>query len=336
MKVVFVHFGPKIPKYLIFNIRRTCDLFPNHQVFLLVDRQQDNIIGRANFQIQQVFLDHQYADIRNRLSHPSDFRDNFWFSSLVRLTAICNFVIEDNQPILHIESDVLLAKDFPIDKFHDLDRPIAYTILGENSGVASVFWLRSAESAESLKEFIKNSVLADSGTTDMRILGSFQREYPQEVRILASFPNKTLHLNAPLPMSIAQDFEYTRSHFQGYFDAADLGQFIFGDDPRNHRGVKYLRRELKTSYLSPKSLNYVFSTDRQFMNLQSTSDEKVFSLHLHSKNTSIFHASTSVKAIQSAINNQQLPEKHELVVSVFLRSVGKSILRRCRNLLKVK
>lgn len=335
MKIVFVHFGPKLPNYLILNILRTCDFFPNHDVLLLLDRAQDYVIERDNFKIQQIFLHKQYSEIRNQLNHPTDFRDNFWFSSLARLTAICDFVIESNQPVLHIESDVLLAKDFPIEKFNELDRPIAYTILGEDSGVASVFWLRSVESAESLKAYIKDSVLADPSTTDMRILGNFQRVNTHVVRTLASFPHETSKLNRPLPLSIIQDFEYTHAHFTGFFDAADLGQYLFGDDPRNHRGIKYLRRELFTSYLSPKSLNYIYSKDRLFIDLDSTSDGKIFSLHLHSKNAFVFHPSTSVKEIQSAIDDQRLPERHVLVMNVFLKAVWNSILRRFRNLFEV-
>lgn len=335
MKIVFVHFGPKLPNYLILNIRRACDFFPKHDVLLLVDRDQKNIVDHENFRIQQVFLHEQYAEIEKQLNHPTDFRDNFWFTSLARLTAICDFVIENNQPVLHIESDVLLAEDFPINKFNEIDRPIAYTILGENSAVASVFWLRSRESAESLKLYIMKSVQADSNTTDMRILGNFQRENSQLVRILASFPHETSLLNTPLPLAVIQDFEYTSNHFEGYFDGADLGQYLFGDDPRNHRGIKYLRRELNTSYLSPRSLNCLYSDDRQFINLKSTTDKKVFSLHLHSKNASVFHPSTSAKEIQSAVNDQRMPEKHVLVVNVFLKAVRISILRRLRNLFKV-
>ena len=335
VEIVFVHFGPTLPKHLILNIRRTCELFPDHQVVLLTDRVQENEIVMENFCVQQASIHPEHSEIESKLNHPKDFRNNFWFASLVRLTAICNYTIEKKSPVLHIESDVLISHDFPLSKFSELDRAIAYTIIGDGFGVASIFWINSPMSAKLLKNFITEEVKKDSNTTDMKILGLFQTREEAQVRVLASFPLNPRAAHSAIPISIEKDFEYTRKILGGYFDAADIGQYLLGDDPRNHRGIKYLRRELPSSYLRPSKLRYSYSEDRAFLNIGANSEEKLFSLHIHSKNKGAFYPKKGLKIMQQAVKNQSKHEKHIFMVQVFLNSFTKAINRRIRNTSKV-
>lgn len=335
MEIVFVHFGPKPPKHLVSNIRRTCQLFPTHQIILLTDQLQNIRIESENFGVRKIQVQDEYSEIYSGLSHPKDFRGNFWFASLARLTAICDYLIENNQPILHIESDVLISGDFPTEKFLELDRPIAYTIIGEKSGVASVFWINSSSAALKLKQFISTSVKKDPNTTDMKILGLFQFTCGNLVRTLASFPLMEKSAYSGLSTSLTEDFQYTFDLFGGYFDAADIGQYLLGDDPRNHRGVKYLRRELSTSYLRPRSLSYSYSTSRIFLNIETGSSSKLFSLHVHSKMLNVFKPETGPKILRDSVDSQGKAERHVLIPQVFLSSLGNAVRRRFKLIPKV-
>ena len=328
MEIVFVHFGPKIPEFLQLNLQRTCDLLPDQSIVFLTDRMQNITVKNKNFRVQIISFDQDYALINKRLNHPTDFRDNFWFSSLARMIAIADFVIRTNQSVLHIESDVLISPDFPVAKFRALDRPLAYTMVGKDSGVASVLFLRSADSANIFREYIISEVLGNPGTTDMKILGLLKSQHPYLVRILASFPIQETAAYSPMHQSIRDDFEYSEKLFNGFFDSADIGQYLLGDDPRNHRGVKYLRRELATSYLKAGTLNYSFSSERQFVGLASGSTRKIYSLHVHSKNPKVFSKRFSYQTIRKALLEQDLPEKHILIINIFLKAIKISIRRR--------
>lgn len=334
LEIVFVHFGAKIPEYLQLNLQRTCDLLPDQSITFLTDRAQSLTIKNRNFRVQ-VFTDNEEFTFVNRaLSHPTEFRDNFWFSSLARLMALADYVIKTNRSILHIESDVLISKDFPVKKFSALDRPVAYTMVGENSGVASLLFLESSEAAIFFKKFILTAVLDDASTTDMKILGLLQSQHPNFVRILASFPLQDTWAYSAIPLSLKGDFEYTQNLFDGFFDSADIGQYLLGDDPRNHRGVKYLRRELTTSYLNAGSLDYSISSEREFIGLASGASRKIYSLHVHSKNPKVFSPHFSDRVLRKALSEQNLPEKHVLVLSVFLNAIKVSLFRRFRRVLQ--
>jgi hypothetical protein len=233
--------------------------------------------------------------------------------------------------ILHIESDVIISPDFPIEKFLELDRAFAYTIIGEGSGVASILWVRDSLSAQALKIYIDSSVACDPNMTDMKILGSFQKNHPDTVRVLSSFPRGVGKTFSPDERALEEDFAYTEELFGGYFDAADVGQYLLGDDPRNHRGFKYLRKELSTSYLKPSKLRYAYSLERKFIELPENSPREYYSLHIHSKNSRMFSFHSQERVLKKAILNQDRAERHVFVLSVFLSSVRASIRRRIRT-----
>ena len=177
-------------------------------------------------------------------------------------------------------------------------------------------------------------MLDNPGTTDMKILGLLKSQHPDLVRILASFPIKETTAYSPIDQTIRDDFEYSEYLFNGFFDSADIGQYLLGDDPRNHRGMKYIRRELATSYLKAGLLQYTFSKERQFIGLASGSTKRIYSLHVHSKNPKVFSKRFSYDVIRKALLEQDLSEKHILVLSIFLKAIKISIWRRLKKILR--
>ena len=332
MEIVFVHFGPRLPKYLLLNLKRTCDLLPSSQITLIVDQVHQLELGRENFRIHLVRLNEEYSTLNLGLSHPKDFRNNFWFSSLARLVALADYVIANQSSVLHIESDVIISGDFPVDKFALLDRQFAYTLIGPQSAVASVMWIANQDAAVFLKNFIRASVAEDPNTTDMKILGKLQAQNPHLVRSLASFPVGATSAYSGLNSKITEDFLHSEQLFAGFFDAADIGQYLLGDDPRNHRGFKVLRRQLPSSYLKPRNLNYSYSSIREFLDIPMGENTSLYSLHIHSKNQKVFGVKSSRKCLQRGERDQRTPETSEFVVKIFLKAVTLSLLRRFKAL----
>jgi hypothetical protein len=273
-------------------------------------------------------MNHDYQILDEKLNHPKEFRKNFWFTSLARVYALCDYVTANNAPILHIESDVLVSRDLPLDRFAMCDRPIAYTVVGKRSGVASVMWMKNSQAALHLRDYATKSAQKDPMTTDMKILGRYQEEFPQWVRVLASFPIANESSYKSLPRQIVEDFTYTENLFEGFFDAADVGQYLLGDDPRNHRGFKLLRRQLETSYLSPREIRYSYSENRKFLGITSGLQNRFYSLHIHSKNPVVFEESKMQEVLCKAIRNQEKPEARILVLPVLIKSIKNSIIRR--------
>lgn len=336
MEIVFVHFGSAPPKYLIQNLNRTCEFFPNTTVALITDVKADIEVDHSNFQKRHFELGPDYQQVNSQIHHPKSFRNNFWFTSLARVMALCDYVIEREVAVLHIESDVLVSQDFPLQKFTKCDQSIAYTMVGEMSGVASVLWLGNKNAAIHLRSYANFQAQVDSMTTDMKILGRYQQDYPQNVRILASFPTKLVTSYSSISTQIIQDMIYSEELFEGYFDAADVGQYLLGDDPRNNRGMKFLRRELITSFFKPSKVNFQYSKDRKFLNIFCENSNRYFSLHIHSKTESVFNEKKIESILSRAVENQSHPEKHILVPSVLVTSIRNSLIRRLRDLTEFK
>lgn len=331
MEIVFVHFGSTPPEYLIRNLNRTCGFFPETTVTLITNVELSIPVNHSNFRTHQFQLGLDYQIVDRQISHPKSFRNNFWFTSLARVMALCDYVIEKQIAILHIESDVIVSRDLPLREFSNCDRYTAYTMVGQESGVASVLWLGNVSAAAHLRDYIKMCAQTDPMTTDMKILGQYQGDHPKRVRILASFPTKLSDAYLFVPDQIIQDMVYSEELFGGFFDAADAGQYLLGDDPRNHRGVKFLRRELKTSFFKPSKVDFEYSEERQFLNIASEDVNRFFSLHIHSKNKSVFENKRLDSLLSRAVKDQSRPESHILVPSVLIASIRNSLVRRYRE-----
>ena len=336
MEIVFVHFGSTPPNYLIRNLNRTCGFFPETTVTLITDVELDIQVKHSNFRKYHFELGPDYRDVDRKIIHPKGFRNNFWFTSLARVMALCDYVIEKEIAILHIESDVLVSRDLPLQKFANCDRSTAYTMVGQMSGVASVLWLGDVIAAKHLRDYIKSQAQTDPMTTDMKILGQYQGHYPNRVRILASFPTTLSDSYSSIPAQIVQDMIYSEELFGGFFDAADAGQYLLGDDPRNNRGVKFLRCELATSFFKPSKVHFWYSSERRFLNIASESVNRYFSLHIHSKTESVFDNKRLESLLSRAVDDQSRPESHILVPSVFIASVRNSLIRRFREMTEFK
>jgi hypothetical protein len=336
MEIVFVHFGSIPPKYLIRNLNRTCEFFPDTKVTLITDVELDFEVKHSNFQNHQFELGTDYQQVNRQINHPKNFRQNFWFTSLARVIALCDYVIENNVAVLHIESDVLVSQDLPLQTFEQCDRSIAYTMVGELSGVASVLWLGDKSAAMRLRDYVNFQVQTDSMTTDMKILGQYQTDYPQQVRILASFPTRLSGSCSSISTQIVEDMIYSEDLFCGFFDAADVGQYLLGDDPRNHRGMKFVRRELFTSFFKPSKVSFQYSKSRRFINVASGSFNRYYSLHIHSKTESVFTEKKIERVLLRAVEKQSRPEKCILVPSVLLASIRHSLIRRFHKLTEFK
>ena len=333
MEIVFVHFGSRVPKYLMQNIKRTCDFFPETTVTLITDLSSKVSIKKSNFQKFNFEMNDDYVNLDQSLSHPKNFRNNFWFTSLARILVLCDYVIAKNVQILHIESDVLISSDFPLNQFKACDRPVAYPVIGKQSAVASTLWIGNPEAAHRLRSYSTTLVQNDPTMTDMKILGRFQQDFPKFVRVLASFPTGSEGAYSPPSPEILKDMRYTENLFNGYFDAADVGSYLLGDDPRNHRGVKFLRRQLDTSYFRPRNIQYVYASNRKFLNTSSGLIDQFYSLHIHSKNSQVFNERRISNVLAKAIKNQGKVERHTLIILVLISSIRHSIKRRLKVLI---
>lgn len=320
LQIVFVHLGSPIPSHLILNLRRTKKLFPEYKVVLLTDRPT-KLITRGIDQ-KRLELDAKDKEVRDKYSFPKDFRNNFWFSSLARFSLIKKYMSTIRNPILHIESDVILSPDFPLELFENLRQSFAYPVVSSQRAIASTLFIKDSESASFLWDYAQNMVEKNSLSSDMEILFSLNTQFPQMV------------LELPIaPQFLRREAKATSNSefFEGFFDGHDFGVYLAGTNPWNSRGWSQLHTRIPESLLSFGSKNMNFEGHRSFISLRNKREMKsyrLFSLHITNKNPLFFSLLTSKLALRIWTEWMQKVDRtfHPVVWSIMLlRFISKRI-----------
>jgi hypothetical protein len=334
MDLVFVHFNTKLPRHLELNIERSLRLFPMRNVHLLTD-QDVGRLRRTNLRIHRLSQDNRWHELNSSLIHPKDFRGNFWLTSLARFFALSDFAEAHKAPFLHIESDVLISNDFPFDTLSELKCDLAFPIVSNSQAIASTLYIRNHSAAKELANYSLKCSRENSSTTDMLVLYNFMTEFPDLATIL---PSAFSHARTLESLSCRQKVIDSEMYFKAAFDGFDFGRFLFGDDPRNARGFSILRKKDPNSFLDVGNLTLVTTENRTFPSIRRKSDGELIplhSLHIHSKNLSVFRFKKETQLIKRAVENSSLPPQKIFVFTVFCKSAMKAIWRRIRRVINL-
>lgn len=333
MNIVFAHFGKTIPTHLKTNLRRSISLFPEHSVFLITDSLN------LDFEIQGLGVfgykkDESWDLINSKLKHPKEFRDGFWVKTLGRFFALDYFLELHPGPLLHVESDVLLAPDFPFKEVQLFGRNIAFPLVSENQGIASSLFLRDRNASRKLCKHAIECVMLDANATDMTILRSFASNFYSEVRILPTGFSELLVDNArdvPLEVTAYQDFK-------GVFDGLDFGYYLFGIDPRNNRGLLLLQKRIPNYFIDAGRAQFVYNATRQFVDViapNSFNSIPVYSLHIHSKRVELFRTQGIESVFFRFVKNSNRRQYSRFIIRIAMRSILEAGFRRMKRLLRL-
>jgi len=332
MNLVFAHFGSKIPKHLARNIKRTTLLFPTHKIFFITDLEL-NIHAFDNVTIYKYVHDQDWWKLQSLLKHSKDFRDNFWFTSTARFLALAKFSNSFNEEFLHIESDVIIASDFPFEKLSKTNYDFMFPIVSESNAIASTIYIKNYKAARYLAKFALAESEKNNMTTDMYILSELGRKNELHFAPLPTAPT-SIYEKSQLENSLLQMSDALILNLGGVFDGFDLGRYLFGDDPRNKRGYSTLRANDTRTYLNVRNMNLVMRPERDFPFLSNTELDvyiPIFSLHIHSKNLKLFKIQKSRKLIKNSVLNSKREPSTIFVFSVFVKSALKSFQKRLKQ-----
>lgn len=332
MRIVFAHFYSPVPKHLELNLARVSKQFPEHQVFLITDRKEFNPAD-PKIKVHIYNPSAEWHKIEISLNHPKFFRSNFWFTSLARFIAISEFTDLYPGSLLHIESDVILADDFPFARIEESGRDFAFPIVSNEQAIASTLYFRSSQAAKKLAQLTLNESLSNPSTTDMHILRRLYDIANDKVQILPSAPVDK-HGSESSSIEMNDKFREAVEFFGGVFDGFDLGQYLLGIDPRNQRGRSVVRSVNHSHYIDSRKLEFSMSSGRDFPNVYDNNLLKpipLYSLHVHSKNLRLFREKSSTEAIRKSVQESPLRESMTFYPRVFIRSVSTSLKRRIRK-----
>ena len=336
MELVFVHLNTHLPKYLRNNLRNCIRMFPEIQVVLL----HNQLVKPPKIErLKAVIIEAEprWDELDRLYSHPKNFRGNFWLTSSARLFALENYMNFSNEEMIHLESDVIVSRDFPFESFHELEKGLAFPLISNQRGVASVVYIRDKEAAKILTSTLISDARKDSQTTEMLSLKKVYEVNKDKIQILPIGPR---HVGAYRNVDLNTIEELMNAHkiFNGVFDGVEVGQFFAGTDPRNRRGKILLRHDLVEGFAKIKDWTLVYDSSRSFVNIGMKGEKddcKAFALHMPVKDPRVFHSKTQAKTLIHFCSKGSKPESIKISKKTLLLAIlGK--VRRQINLKKLK
>lgn len=283
MNLVYVYLGKSIPKYVLCNVFSSASQFPERNFYLVTSPETHY----ARINLPNVFSLHYSSELYDlsvsnvEIKHNVNFRNGFWVKTLERFFALQAFSNFLNAPFIHIECDVILFDNFPFENFCELDGETAFPVLAKDLGIASVLWFMDGFALLNFLRFIEGFAFP---VNDMEILGAYLSEHPSRVSVLPTaniemvfdrynaFAREVLQKNYPI--------------FNGYFDGATLGQYVYGLDGRNSFGLRKIGFNHKNHPINPDKFNISFRNRNLFLSQEK--QPTIFNLHIHSKDKKAF------------------------------------------------
>lgn len=337
MRIVFVHLNSQVPGFLRANLDYCRRVFSSRKVVLIHNQEiiKTYLPGIEYFKYTP---DSRWREIEERYQHDKNFRNNFWLTSTTRFLAIQEFMDRNEGSVLHVESDVLLAADFPFETLEECSTDLAYPIISKIRGVASTLFIRNKNAAQLLTSNIIREVNRDPLTTEMIMLKKLYEENPKLITPLPIGPS-----SAEAYSKEAQGFTERllqgANFLGGAVDGVDVGQYFFGTDPRNRRGKVILRRDLVKGFAKVKDWRIVYNKSRLFVDLKlqgGFETTRLYSLHLPVKRKGFFRLSKQSRLIRKYTRQSEDNEAFYFIPTVIVQSIFKSVARRLKNAIKKK
>lgn len=282
MRLIFVHLGTSEAPHLWLNIRKISSDFPHIPItLLLTHRFPESSRFKKIANIEILDEDNLSESVNFELSHDLDFRNGFWKYTLLRFQAIADWHQNNpDQAVLHVESDVLLTPNFPFEKFTNLQK-LYWANVNDSHDAPTLLYFPNKHSSKWLAKQILDEIRDANHLTDMTVLYKIRTKNIDTISLLPTIPQEN------------RNGTQNETNFGGIFDAARVGMWLTGQDPRNHLGCLIRHHSLLDSEVNPK--DWIFRSDR-YGNLSGSCDGNsfpIFNLHVHSKRRSLFSNKSS-------------------------------------------
>jgi len=266
MEIILVTVG-NFQDYILDNIENLLQ-YKNYNITIIIDKKFNSKLVNYKDKINIVFVE----TLNSNYDFNKDtkgFRKGFWKLTNIRFNIIYNYMkLYNSTNIIHIENDVLLFKNVDTIPFHDKNK-ILLTMDSYDRCIPGILFIPNHELLHRcLMYFTKNN--------DMYNWGNAYNNLPDIVDCL--------------PICFSDQYDnFVTKNFDKYnliFDAAAIGQYIDGVDPRNITGntrgyinetciIKYNKYKFKFINKKP----WLVYNNKQF---------EIVNLHIHSKNLKKF------------------------------------------------
>lgn len=288
--IYFVYLADKIPNYGSASLRLARDMSGSriHLIGNEVMRRTASDSG-ANFTaIEDFYSPNSFEQAKEYLCSDANFRNGFWLKSLQRLFVLEQFYFSRGlTSMFHAELDqVLFDTTKMIEALNSLTQKGLYIPFhSRNAVVASVLFVNDLSALQSLTEF---AISGKPFNNEMTLMANWASLNPARTFALPTLATELKGSQVILPLGVTQ---ITSAQIGGIVDAAQIGQWVGGIDPRNVP----IREKPLTKFVdvpAPELLNredlssIVFEIDPNHNKLFCKLADKnfqIYNLHLHSK-----------------------------------------------------
>jgi hypothetical protein len=301
--IVFVHIGDSLPDYLPVAIQQA-RLFNTCNILLVANA---SAIHAANDKLssldvvcvscENVEKTSEHLTFLRNSKIDRSFRSGFWSHATERFfylqDAIEQFKLTD---VVHLESDNMLYVDIStlLPLFHEHYPRIGITLDNDQRCIPGFVYIRDAKSIDHLAQFIADRAL--SGNNDMQVLAEYSRcfgaLYANQLPIILKEYVERNELVSPCGYRAQNKNDFCKNidAFNSIFDAAALGQYLGGIDPRNGPSAPGFINE--SCVFNPALLSYTWKEDEKGRKIPFASYQgrelRMNNLHIHCKNLAQF------------------------------------------------
>jgi hypothetical protein len=296
MRLVLIYLGETIPKHFWQSAKHMLNVQDEYPIDIITSEHLvEKPISDSRIRYFKYEPQPDITHMLDSLHIDKSFRNGFWRFSLERLFAFTQHH-EDftSESLLHIESDILIFRNFPFTTFEKLSK-LSWSKVDENRDVGALVFSPTAEASHWFQETMCRLAKTIENMDDMRLLSLISRNHKSKILILPSTPrvqSSLLDTRVEITEENCEMLCSEFSKFQGIFDPAGLGIWITGTDPRNHFGVtkKFDRKLLEDAmtYIDPSKVEYKYDVGSYLTYIENSQRIPIYTLHIHSKNKKYF------------------------------------------------
>lgn len=285
MKIILVSVG-NFQEYILDNIKNLL-LFNNNDIVVITNK--DFFYNFNNYSVTLIDCN-ELSDNNFNINSQLDkgFRNGFWHYCSLRLFYVHSYIKQNNlNECIHLENDVLTYINFEDIKSNFKENKVYATFDCETRVIPGIIYIPNYKSFESIIDKYNFNI------NDMENLAKFNES------IILPFPI------FPIINGNIVKFNKLYFDFNMIFDAAAIGQYLGGVDPRNQNGdtkgfvnetcvIKYNKYKFEWIKINNLFIPHL---------IIGTNKYKMCNLHIHSKNLINFLADNPQEDFLIKFNN---------------------------------
>jgi hypothetical protein len=262
-------------EYILDNIQQLINL--NHEpIYVLTNERFCNLFDKFSEKIKLIAIEtlNDSYNFYSRTNLDKSFRNGFWSLTSLRFFYIYEFMKKyDVKDVIHLENDVLIYYNCnEILNFFDKN----YIYLPFDTFKRNIASIMFIPSCDILKNILDNYDFSKNDMENFSII----KNKTGLIKTLPIFPK----IN-----TTNEEINFVSENFKDFnliFDAAAIGQYLGGIDPKNNSSntIGFVNETCVIKYNNYKFFYNVIDKIKKPFLLINNIPVRVFNLHIHSKN----------------------------------------------------